>query len=42
MLRKIGRALFTRWWLVIAVGLGLCSTGCFFERGGHWHHHDHW
>lgn len=41
MLRKMGRVLFTRWWLVIAVCLGLCSTGCFFE-GGHWHHHHHY
>jgi hypothetical protein len=29
--------------LILAFGVfGACGTGCIFERGGHWHHHDHW
>lgn len=44
MRRKLGRVLFTRWVaLILAIGIfGTCTTGCFFERGGHWHHHDRW
>ena len=44
MLRKVGRVLFTRWLLIVLAFsvFGACTTGCIFERGGHWHHHDHW
>jgi hypothetical protein len=44
MLQRIRRVVFSRW-LLILVGfsaVGACTTGCFYGRGGGWHHHDRW
>lgn len=43
MLRKVGRIVFSRGWLLVVVALGVCTSGCFYEGhgGGGWHHHHH-
>ena len=47
MIRKFFSAPLTRICLVLAIGLSICSAGCFYDRdhdhGHDWHHHDdHW